>query len=268
MIGAWIFDPAEATLAGAQGVFQLEDRAARTLELLCNQRGQIVSQAEILRAVWQGRAVSSNSVAVVISELRRRLGDDSKAQEHIATISKRGYRLNVELVSDAKPRKAPLTDAIEPAQKQAWRARLAFAAAAGAAASLIAILLLMTPPPSRAIALLIEPVRNQTGSAAFQPTTQALSELLIKRLSQERGFVVFTTDQARPAAAPRDAITLRSNLILWNGQPTLSIRALTGGGGRVVWSSMPSGVGDDLTTDTLSALKTLTSANLVRSGKL
>ena len=83
-IGDWRFDVAGAALVGPTGERRLEHRAARTLELLCRRRGETVTHREILAEVWESRAVSRNSVAVVIADLRRLLGDDAGDPRHIA----------------------------------------------------------------------------------------------------------------------------------------------------------------------------------------
>jgi DNA-binding winged helix-turn-helix (wHTH) protein len=92
-IGGWEFLPATGELRRRTDLRRLEPRAARTLELLCEAKGEVVSQEELIAAVWQGRALSENSVAVVIGQLRRALEDDAREPRLIESIPKRGYRL-------------------------------------------------------------------------------------------------------------------------------------------------------------------------------
>ena len=61
--------------------------------MLCEAGGDVVSQEQLIDGVWQGRALSENSVAVVIGQLRRALDDDAREPRLIETIPKRGYRL-------------------------------------------------------------------------------------------------------------------------------------------------------------------------------
>src|ERR1700744_2827969 len=101
-IGRWVFDREAARLVSGTEERKLEDRAARTLTLLCDRRGAILSQEEILQIVWQGRTVSPNSLAVVIRDLRRGPGGDARQPRFIETIAKRGYRL---AAADPVPRR-------------------------------------------------------------------------------------------------------------------------------------------------------------------
>src|SRR3569832_895233 len=102
IIGTWRFEPAVGELSRDGERLRLEDRTARTLALLARRRGEVVSQAEIVAEVWNGRSQSGNSVAIVISDLRKALGDDGRAQTCIETVTKRGYRLRP-VASDAPP---------------------------------------------------------------------------------------------------------------------------------------------------------------------
>src|SRR5688572_22055096 len=105
-IGDWTFDPAAGELTRGGERRRLEDRAARTLALLCRRRGEVVSHGEIAAEVWNGRTVSPNSLPVVIADLRRALDDDARAPRFIETVAKRGYRLMAEAGS-ALPAPAP-----------------------------------------------------------------------------------------------------------------------------------------------------------------
>jgi DNA-binding winged helix-turn-helix (wHTH) protein len=72
---------------------KLERRAMEALVFMCAHAGQVVKKDELIEAVWGRLAVSDHSVAMVISQLRRALGDDARAPTYIETITKRGYRL-------------------------------------------------------------------------------------------------------------------------------------------------------------------------------
>ena len=90
-IDGWTFDPASGELARDGERQRLEPRAARTLELLCDAGGAVVAHQRLIAEVWGGRSLSDNSVAVVIGQLRRALGDDER--KLIENVPKRGYRL-------------------------------------------------------------------------------------------------------------------------------------------------------------------------------
>lgn len=89
-IGLWSFDVSEAVVRSGEEERRLENRAARTLALLCEHRGRVVGKEELISLVWLGRTVSPNSVAVVIGNLRRVIEDDPGSPIHIVTVNKRG----------------------------------------------------------------------------------------------------------------------------------------------------------------------------------
>ena len=102
-IGGWTFRAGENELVQGGERRRLEDRAARTLELLCRRAGEAVGQDEIIAQVWNGRSQSPNSIPVVIGQLRRALGDDARSPRFIETVPKRGYRLVARGVRDRWP---------------------------------------------------------------------------------------------------------------------------------------------------------------------
>jgi tetratricopeptide (TPR) repeat protein len=81
---------------------RLETRAMKVLELLHQRAGEVVSSEEILDQVWARASVSTHSVAIVVSALRKALGDDRRSPRYIETVPKRGYRL----LAAPKPRPA------------------------------------------------------------------------------------------------------------------------------------------------------------------
>jgi DNA-binding winged helix-turn-helix (wHTH) protein/tetratricopeptide (TPR) repeat protein len=105
-LGAWRVHADSNELVDAAGRrVRIEDRAMRLLELLHAHAGRIVSTEVILDRIWTGKVVTPHSVATVISELRRTIGDDSRKARFIQTVPKRGYRL---VASPAPRRKWPL----------------------------------------------------------------------------------------------------------------------------------------------------------------
>jgi DNA-binding winged helix-turn-helix (wHTH) protein len=246
-IGRWRFDVADAVLSGPAGDRRLEDRAARTLTLLCRRRGETVSHAEILAEVWQSRAVSSNSIAVVVADLRRSLDDDARDPTHIATLAKRGYRLNRSTGENAK----------EPSRRaRTMISRMALAAIAVALLTVAAIAIHLSRVP-HPIVMIVTPVANQTGSATYAPLCDALGELVTNRVARIRDVTLVSARDAPPASSYDRAILLSSRLILWNGVPTLSLTATDRTTGTVVWAAMAAGPADALAGTTIDKLKAL-----------
>jgi DNA-binding winged helix-turn-helix (wHTH) protein len=69
----------------------LRPKSLAVLKFLAERPGAIVTKDEIMAAVWQGIAVTDDSVVQCVTEIRKALGDD----EHliIKTVPKRGYVL-------------------------------------------------------------------------------------------------------------------------------------------------------------------------------
>src|SRR6476646_9771820 len=151
-IGAWEFSPATGELRRRTDVRRLEPRAARALEMLCEAGGDLVSQGQLIDGVWQGRALSENSVAVVIGQLRKALEDDAREPRLIETIPKRGYRLCTRQADSEQP---------------ARRRTLAIVAVI-VAALLIGIAELVFAGRGNPL-IGVADVSNETGNAAYEP---------------------------------------------------------------------------------------------------
>jgi DNA-binding winged helix-turn-helix (wHTH) protein len=248
-IGDWTFSPAANELSRGETRRKLEHRAARTLELLCSRRGAIVSHEEIVREIWNGRAISPNSVPVVISDLRQALGDDARDPRHIETVAKRGYRL---LADDPAPDVAAAT----PAPARPSRRRLALL---GLALLLAAALLYFAATLSRPglQTLIVTRVENATGSAGYQPLADATSEVILANARRIEGVEVYR----EPPGGDR-ALTLGARLIIWSGRPTVMMSA-SDPSGAVIWTGMTSGKEDLIPPEVAAAMKDL-SAKLAK----
>ena len=95
-IGDWVVSPFANLAERGEEARRLESRAVAVLEYLVQHKERTVSKDELLDAVWQRTAISEHSVTVVISDLRRVLGDDSREPRYIQTIPRKGYRLIAE----------------------------------------------------------------------------------------------------------------------------------------------------------------------------
>ena len=232
-IGEWIFSPAGNELRRGAERRRLEQRAARTLELLCRRRGAIVSQEEIREEVWNGRAISPNSVPVVIKDIRQALGDDAREPRHIETVSKRGYRL--------LPQNPDLGLQDQPTDRVAKRRRGLLHALAAAALVVLAVVLTgiaatrLSDP--EAVRVIVTGVENATGSSRYQPLADATSDLIILNTQRLKGVRVLSDTKSESA---RGAFTLSARLIMWEGRPTVSMSAQNAEG-VVVWTFMTSG---------------------------
>ena len=222
-IGAWTFEPGANELHRNGERRRLEHRAAATLELLCRRPGEIVTTEEILAQVWSGRAISPNSIPVVISDLRQALEDDARSPRYIETVAKRGYRLMVE-----RPPQAP-TLSSKSRVRPALIALIALVLALGGA--LAYVTLSRRSPP----VLVVMRVQNATGNPAYDPLANASTAVLLTEAEQLSGVEVF-----RGSSPRRDAVILEAMLVIWNGRPTVMMGARREGG-PLLWTGMTAG---------------------------
>lgn len=75
----------------------LPPKALLVLTHLAENRGKVVSYDELLDAVWPSSVVTPNTLQRSIAQLRKALGEDSKAQGIIKTHAKQGYSLECEV---------------------------------------------------------------------------------------------------------------------------------------------------------------------------
>lgn len=87
-------DEAARRVTRAGQTVDLTDREFSLLMALARRRGAVASRQDLLLEVWGHRgAVMSRTVDTHVAELRRKLEADPAVPQHIATVRKRGYRL-------------------------------------------------------------------------------------------------------------------------------------------------------------------------------
>jgi len=109
-IGDWVISPRLNSLSRNGDSLRLEPKVMQVLLCLA-QTCDVVSKEKLMRTVWADTFVSDDVLTRSISELRKILGDSSKAPRYIQTIPKGGYRLMmpVEAVKP-RPKHAPILD--------------------------------------------------------------------------------------------------------------------------------------------------------------
>ncbi len=90
--GDFCLDLATERLSCGGEVVALTPKAFGVLRRLVEDRGQLVSKAELLRAGWAKTHVSDGVLKVIILEIRRALDDDPAVPRFIETVPRRGYR--------------------------------------------------------------------------------------------------------------------------------------------------------------------------------
>ena len=78
-----------ATVSGKE--LHLTRKEYQLLDHFYSNRGRVLTQEEISKALWPGEASYKRDVAKVVSELRVKLGDKSDCPKYIRTIRGKGY---------------------------------------------------------------------------------------------------------------------------------------------------------------------------------
>jgi len=87
-----VLDPARRQLSHAGKPVPMFPRCFDALLLLIERRGELLDKDFLLQALWPDVVVDENSLAKVISEVRRALGEGAREGGCIATVARRGYR--------------------------------------------------------------------------------------------------------------------------------------------------------------------------------
>lgn len=89
--GAFTFDGAARELRGGGQAVHLSPKAFELLGVLVRERPNAVSKADLHRELWPNTFVSDGSLAVLVAEIRRAIGDSSRQSSFIRTVNRFGY---------------------------------------------------------------------------------------------------------------------------------------------------------------------------------
>jgi DNA-binding winged helix-turn-helix (wHTH) protein/TolB-like protein/Tfp pilus assembly protein PilF len=95
--GPFFLDSAERIFSKDGVALQLSPRAFDTLLLLVDRAPHLISKSALMNALWAESFVEEANLAVVISVLRKALGDDGQERRYIQTVPKLGYRFIAEV---------------------------------------------------------------------------------------------------------------------------------------------------------------------------
>lgn len=185
--GEFRLDASERLLLRKGEALPLTPKVFDTLLLLVEERGRLIKKDEFMERLWPGIYISEDTLAHNISVIRKVLGDGSKGQTFIATVSKGGYRFVAEVREiasgepaltarqhEVKPPVESAADQAEAASGNQGNAGVAVAAAPG-----------------------LEPLPARTSASVFRFSTIALI-LAMLLVGFVAGFVVFSTISPRP----------------------------------------------------------------------
>src|SRR5262249_17241718 len=101
--GSFRLDPANKCLWQKDSRIPMAPKLFSVLCHLVENPGRLVSQEELLEAVWPETFVQPQVRRKYIQELRKILGDSAQTPVYLETIPKRGYRFRLPLTAGASP---------------------------------------------------------------------------------------------------------------------------------------------------------------------
>jgi DNA-binding winged helix-turn-helix (wHTH) protein len=90
--GEFQLDPTEKELKRGSELLYLPPKEFDTLLLLVRQSGHLVEKQDLMTAVWGETTVEEGNINLIISNLRKALGDNAWRPKYIQTVRKRGFR--------------------------------------------------------------------------------------------------------------------------------------------------------------------------------
>ena len=97
--GPYMLDSRQMILRRGEEVLQLPPKLLETLLALVKQRGEVVTKQELMEILWPDSFVEEGNLTQNVFLLRRVLGKTDRGEEYIQTLSRRGYRMSVPVIS-------------------------------------------------------------------------------------------------------------------------------------------------------------------------
>jgi DNA-binding winged helix-turn-helix (wHTH) protein/TolB-like protein/Tfp pilus assembly protein PilF len=233
--GEFTLDLSRGCLRHRDVEVKLRPKSFDVLRYLVENHGRLVGKEELIRSVWSDTAVTDNSLAQCLIEIRRALDDDS--QTIIRNVPRRGYIFDTR-VTDATPAGAP-------------ESKLLIRKALLAAFLLLAILgsgLIWrgTGISARVEKLAVLPFKPVGAQSEDEYMQLGITDALITKLSNVHRIIVsptasvrkFTTSQD-PLAAGRElkvAAIVDGTVQRLNGRIRVSVQLLRVSDGRPLWA--------------------------------
>ena len=133
-IGPVRIDPPTRTISSVNGTRKLEPRVMRTLVVLAEARGEVLSRDDLIELARDGVIVGDNAINRVVSQLRKVLLELAGDSVRLETITKVGFRL---VADDWTP--AAVESTPHPPATRAFDRRVLLGGAAAAGAGLLGL---------------------------------------------------------------------------------------------------------------------------------
>lgn len=181
-IGDWQVNPTAGQISQTTRngeTVRLEARTMRLLVYLAERAGDVVSIDDMLKDVWSGVIVTSDSVYQAVASLRRELGDDPKQPRYIATVPRLGYKMIATVTASAAEAPAPRV------ARRGGRFVVAIAVVIGLA--LLGTYALRSRP---ALTIAVVPFLDMTENMSHEYFADGMTEEIIDKLSKAHGLHV------------------------------------------------------------------------------
>ena len=173
-LGPWTVLPERNLLQDGETRVTVEPRPMDVLVFLASRQGEVVSNEDLVEALWDGRAMSDEPITRSVSVIRSCLGDDSRHPTYIERIARRGYRLMLPVT----PLVAPESE--EPGKIPFFPAYLWPIVGGALAIAVIAIVVLGNRPSSMS-SVVVCPFENMS-TEPNEPFVYGFREQLVSTL--------------------------------------------------------------------------------------
>ncbi len=215
------------------------------LLLLLENAGTLVERSTMRERLWPGQIVEDGTLARVIADLRKALGDTDGARRYVETVPKFGYRFLVSVAVDdvtipVEP--APETPVVQPPRRRTWILPVGIAficlVVAGFAVARI------QPHPAAIQSLLILPFQVVGNTSETETLGVSLQDSLTMELSGLSGLAVIALkptaadasgDIAELGRRHRAAFILAGTIQLASSKVHVNARLLRSDTGQPVW---------------------------------
>ncbi len=250
--GAHLFDFDTMELRNAEGqLVPLRAQSTEVLAELLQNSGRLVTKTDIMEQVWSDTFVTDDSLVKCISDIRKALGDDGS---HLATVPKRGYRLDLE--ATPMQAKAPLKST-PPVIARSVTTKVIAIAVLLFGLSVWGPWLSKTAGPNTPQTIAVLPFQNTGGDSEQQYLSDGVAVDLITALSQitdlrvvaQGASFAYTLDDAdvREVAGKLNADVVLEGSIRQVGDGLRLTAALVDGGtGQNLWAKQYDGNRSDL----------------------
>lgn len=214
--GEFVLDPASNELRNGGQPIRLQPQQLQLLLALLRKPGQIVSRAELHKALWGGETFVEfeDGLNHAIIRLRNALGDSAQAPRYIETVPRRGYRF----IAPVETTPSPCTPALEhldaesapESRRSSPSPRAAFAALA--LVGLLAFVLLgwrtrVLAHIDAVESLAVLPLVNLTGDPAKEFLSDGVTEDLTTELSRLNPLRVVSRTSTMRYKGARQSLT-------------------------------------------------------------